>query len=223
MTTSGKTLTQRIAAIEALDLEPIKFKAMLSIDDDGYGWSAEQAQRAATNYKRYLTLRTKHPTATLVPDREADHFWHMHILDTRKYAADCDNIFGGFMHHFPYFGLRGEDDARNLGDAFATTQRLLAEEFGEVATRAAAFCADVPPSLKAAFCADVPPSLKAAFCADVPPSLKAAFCADVPPSLKAAFCADVPPLARAAFCAVEPPPGTDAAWCAVEAPAPLTR
>jgi hypothetical protein len=206
MTTSGKTLAQRIAAIEALDLEPIKFKTTRPNDDDGYGWSVEQAQRAATSYKRYLILRAKHPAATLVPDKDTDRFWHMHILDTRKYAVDCDKIFGKFMHHYPYFGLRGEDDARTAGDAFATTQRLLAEEFGGGATRAAAFCADELPPQKAAFCADELPPQKAAFCADELPPQKAAFCADELPPQKAAFCAD------------QLPPGIDAAWCAYVQP-----
>lgn len=27
--------------------------------------------------------------------------WHAHILFTQKYAADCDRIFGSFLHHFP--------------------------------------------------------------------------------------------------------------------------
>jgi len=199
MTTSGKTVAQSLAAIEALDLEPIKFKAMRS--DDGYGWSKAQADRTAIAYKRYLVLLAKHPGVTLAPDQDTDRFWHMHILDTRKYAADCDAIFGRFIHHFPYLGLRGEDDARALDTAFATMQRLLAEEFGEGAVQAAAFCADVPPTgMQAAFCADVPPTgMQAAFCADVPPAgMKAAFCADVPSTgMKAAFCADVPPSTQA--------------------------
>jgi len=186
MTTSGKTLTQRIAAIEALDLEPIKFKTTRPNDDDGYGWSAEQAERAATSYKRYLVLRAKHPTATLVPDKDTDRFWHTHILDTRKYAADCDNIFGEFMHHFPYFGLRGEDDERSLGDAFAATQRMLAEEFSEGATRAAAWCA-AESQPRAAWCAAEAPTQKAAWCAVEAPPQKAAWCAvEAPPERLAA-------------------------------------
>jgi hypothetical protein len=27
-----------------------------------------------------------------------------------KYAQDCETVFGYFLHHFPYAGLRGEDD-----------------------------------------------------------------------------------------------------------------
>jgi len=167
---SSKTLEQTITAIEALDLEPIKFKA--TRQEDGYGWSAEYAERMAQSYKCYLILQAKYPDATLAPDQDTDRFWHMHILDTRKYAADCEAIFGHFLHHFPYLGLRGEDDARALEVAFEKMKTLLALEFGpqqhpEGAMRAAAFCTG---ETKAAFCTG---ETKAAFCTG---ETKAAFC-----------------------------------------------
>lgn len=90
-------LAQTISAIAALDLTPIKFKA--TRQEDGYGWTPEHADRIALAYKRYLTLHAKYPDLMLAPDQEVDHFWHLHILDTRKYAADCEAIFGYFLHH----------------------------------------------------------------------------------------------------------------------------
>ncbi|HEV8312400.1 MAG TPA: hypothetical protein VGQ23_04985 [Burkholderiaceae bacterium] len=177
---SSKTLEQTIAAIEALDLEPIKFKA--TRQEDGYGWSPEYAERMAQAYKHYLILQAKYPELTLAPDQDTDRFWHMHILDTRKYAADCEAIFGEFLHHFPYLGLRGEDDAKALDDAFAKMKALLAQEFGaaaqhpEGATQAAAFCTG---ETKAAFCTG---ETKAAFCTG---ETKAAFCTG---ETRAAFC-----------------------------------
>ena len=129
--TQCRTLEQTIAAIEGLDLTPIKFKACRK--EDGYGWSAGYADRMEVAYKRYLMLHAKHPDLTLAPEQDVDRFWHMHILDTRKYAADCETTFGYFLHHFPYLGLRGEDDAKALQAAFLEMQRLSAEEFGEPA------------------------------------------------------------------------------------------
>ena len=123
-----KTLEQTIRAIEAMDLTPIKFKATRS--EDGYGWTDAYADKMEIAYKRYLILHARHPEMTLAPERDIDRFWHMHILDTRKYAADCDATFGRFVHHFPYLGLRGEDDAKALDAAFATMQQLYVEEFG---------------------------------------------------------------------------------------------
>ncbi|HUG26081.1 glycine-rich domain-containing protein [Piscinibacter sp.] len=205
MTSSAsKTLARTIAAIEALDLEPIKFKA--TRQEDGYGWSAEHADKMEIAYKRYLILHAKHPEMTLAPDQDTDRFWHMHILDTRKYAADCEATFGHFLHHFPYLGLRGEEDAQALQTAYAEMQRLCAEEFGEAKPGSR-------DGQRAAWCA-VEPTAKAAWCA-VEPTTKAAWCA-VEPTAKAAWCA-VEPTAKAAWCAIEP--GTQeaaAAWCAIE-------
>src|SRR2546423_1851962 len=145
------SLEQTIAAIEALDLTPIKRKAMHR--EGGYGWSAEYADRMAAAYKRYLILHAKYPERTLAPDEDVDRFWHLHILDTRKYAADCDATFGRFLHHFPYLGLRGEDDEAALHAAHAEMQALLAGEFGAAdgATQAA-WCSIEPTKAKAAWC-----------------------------------------------------------------------
>jgi hypothetical protein len=206
MTSSGKTLAQTLAAIEALDLAPIKFKAMLSVDDDGYGWTAERAQHAATAYKRQLILSAKHPETTLVPDRDTDRFWHLHILDTMKYAADCDAIFGHFIHHHPGFGLRGVDDARAAEEAFATTQRLLVQEFGESAIGTAAWCG-ATNGAKAAWCGATN-GAEAAWCGATN-GAKAAWCGATN-GAKAAWCGATNG-AKAAWCGATN--GAKAAWC----------
>ena len=58
-------------------------------------------------------------------------FWHCHILDTKKYADDCQHALGFFLHHFPYFGMRGEEDSQNLRRAFEETLTLIEREYGE--------------------------------------------------------------------------------------------
>ena len=60
-------------------------------------------------------------------------FWHFHILDTLKYQEDCDNIFGYFLHHFPYFGMRGQEDEANLKEAWNSTISLYEKTFGKQA------------------------------------------------------------------------------------------
>jgi hypothetical protein len=121
--------------IEALDLGPIKFKLM--DEDDGEGWSLTRANVAEREYKRFLILN-RDSEGTIVPSKEIDTFWHYHILDTAKYAEDCDAVFGKFLHHFPYFGLRGADDAANLETAFAYTKATYESRFGEPMLRSAA-------------------------------------------------------------------------------------
>ncbi|TMH27060.1 MAG: glycine-rich domain-containing protein-like [Betaproteobacteria bacterium] len=139
ISTSIPTRDQTIEAIEALDLGPIKFKACCK--EDGYGWSTEYADQMETAYKRFLILSAKYPHLTLAPSRDIDRFWHTHILDTRKYAEDCDATFGRFLHHFPYLGLRGEDDARAQKVAGETMRQLYRREFGEELPTAGAWCA----------------------------------------------------------------------------------
>jgi hypothetical protein len=205
----GRTLEQTLQAIDALDLGLIKFKATRT--EDGYGWSAEYADQMEIAYKRYLKLHAKYPEMTLAPEQDIDRFWHMHILDTRKYAADCEATFGEFLHHFPYLGLRGEGDEKALEAAFDKMQELYLQEFGEPMAPAAAWCAK-EPTAKAAWCAKEP-TAKAAWCAKEP-TAKAAWCAKEP-AAKAAWCAKEP-MAKAAWCAIEPVAPTRAAWCALE-------
>ena len=153
--THSTTLEKTICAIQALDLTPIKFKT--TRNEDGYGWSADYADKMALAYKRYLILHAKYPEMTLAPEQDIDRFWHMHILDTRKYAADCEATFGHFVHHFPYLGLRGEEDAKALEAAFVKMHQLYAQEFGEpvpALQRDAAYCAaETDVQSKAAYCA----------------------------------------------------------------------
>ena len=60
-----------------------------------------------------------------------DEVWHQHILDTNAYAEDCERIFGHFLHHYPYFGMEGEEDQAKLQSCFEETQGIWVEEFGE--------------------------------------------------------------------------------------------
>src|SRR5258708_13957675 len=138
MQSEGKPVEQIVAAIQALDLEPIKFKLMDT--EEGQGWPREYVEQMAIAYKRFLTLSVKYPEETIAPSKDVDKFWHGHILDTMKYAEDCQNVFGYFLHHFPYFGMRGEEDAANLAEAGRTTKRLYEKEFGETIPSRASMC-----------------------------------------------------------------------------------
>lgn len=141
----SKTVQEIVAAIEALDLEPIKFKLM--DEEEGEGWSREYVDQMEIAYKRFLTLVIKYPEQSLAPTKDIDTFWHGHILDTMKYAEDCHKVFGFFLHHFPYFGLRGEEDASNLAEAGKTLDRLYEREFGERIAAAATVCGAAQPTV----------------------------------------------------------------------------
>jgi hypothetical protein len=123
------SLQDGFATISALDLEPIKVKLMHK--ESGEGWSLEKAKAIEFEYRRYLYLMKKFPNEQAAPSMDVDTFWHYHILDTLKYAQDCQEVFGHFLHHFPYLGLRGEEDLlahQQVGDRM----RVLYEDtFGE--------------------------------------------------------------------------------------------
>ncbi len=116
-------------AIAALDLEPIKVKLMHQ--ESGEGWSLERANAVEFEYRRFLFLMKKYPNEQTAPLVDVDTFWHYHILDTMKYAADCEAVFGYFLHHFPYIGLRGEDDEAAHQRVGRRMQELYEATFGE--------------------------------------------------------------------------------------------
>jgi hypothetical protein len=128
-------------AIVELDLDPIKVKLMHK--ESGEGWALEYANTVEFEYRRFLYLMKMFPNEQIAPLFDVDVFWHYHILDTLKYAADCETVFGYFLHHFPYVGLRGDDDQiehelagnrmrelyeATFGDAYVGTEQVLAAD-----------------------------------------------------------------------------------------------
>jgi hypothetical protein len=114
--------------LNQLDLDPVKVKLIKSEN-----WSRHKVDEVEVQYKRYLWLVYKYPNKSIVPSKDVDTFWHNHILDTGKYAEDCERIFGYFVHHFPYFGMRGSSDERKLRRAAQETRNLYLAEFQDVA------------------------------------------------------------------------------------------
>lgn len=115
--------------VDALDLEPIAFKLMHPHPGEtvmGLG----DADQVIAAYRGFLKLSAWYPHERIVPSRAIDEAWHAHILDTAKYAADCEAVFGHFVHHFPYFGLRGAGDEADWRAAYERTRELFGEHFG---------------------------------------------------------------------------------------------
>ncbi len=124
------TVMQAYERAKSLDLTMVRRKLM--DEQHGLGWGQEKTAEAEDLYLRFLALQTASSSSThkVVPPRVVDEFWHQHILDTRKYAADCESIFGEYLHHFPYFGMRGPEDERALQASCAWTRALFGEHFG---------------------------------------------------------------------------------------------
>lgn len=99
--------------------------------EEGEGWSLEKVKAIAVKYRKFLILKMRYPDITISRSRDIDKFWHYHILDTSKYMTDCNNIFGAYLHHFPYLGMSGEKDKADLEKCFEQTKQLYFENFGE--------------------------------------------------------------------------------------------
>lgn len=90
-------------------------------------WLKEHAEHCAQRYKNFLSLHIKYANIPLVPTKEIDEFWHNHILHTKKYLYDCEQLFGGYLHHTP---LAPADDLNELIHDFQRTKQLYFAEFG---------------------------------------------------------------------------------------------
>jgi hypothetical protein len=187
------------APFKALDLNPIKTKLMH--EASGEGWSEARTNAVETEYRRFLFLMKKYPDAGASPTVDVDTFWHYHILDTMKYARDCEAVFGFFLHHYPYVGIAAGTEGEHV-QAGERMRALYEAEFGVVVRGDAAFCASPgKPAGATAFCASPGKPAAAAngtaFCASpgepVTRGADSAFCAS--PGLpaimtsKIAFCA----------------------------------
>jgi hypothetical protein len=198
-----------INAVMQLDLEPIKMKLMHAAS--GEGWSLEKANAVEKEYRRFLCLMKMYPEEDTAPLVDVDTFWHYHILDTMKYAADCEQAFGYFLHHYPYVGMRGEDDEQFRLDSGDRMRELYEATFGETypGAQAAPATNDILLDSKAgavtAYCAS--PRIEAAYCAS--PRVKAQAGRGDGAVAATAYCAS--PRAETAYCAS---PRIEAAYCA---------
>lgn len=128
------TAADALEFLSVIDLTMVRLK--LANPDDGEAWDEDQLELGEREYRRFLVLHLMYPDAAIVPCGFVDEFWHTHILDTMAYAEDCESVFGFFLHHFPYFGMRGDDDAAELATAYDLTLDYYAAAFGEHAHEA---------------------------------------------------------------------------------------
>jgi|SRR5580704_1217628 hypothetical protein len=116
--------------INYIDCSMIKQKLTQGAEEGGPGWSAETANKVEEKYKMWLFLKLKYQNEVLPPSREIDAFWHAHILDSHAYFRDTQAVFGKYLHHYPYFGMRGKADHEKLLSAFENTKKIYREEYG---------------------------------------------------------------------------------------------
>src|SRR5271167_499441 len=86
--------------ILALDLNAVRVRLT---EKKGWWWSLRyKPMRLEKEYRQFIYLIATNPDRLVIPwSQPLDDFWHEHILDTAKYAADCQNVLGKFIHHNP--------------------------------------------------------------------------------------------------------------------------
>jgi len=210
---TNRPIQQVIAAIRALDLEPIRERVRDA--ELGKGWSREHAERVELEYRNYLIMLAKHPEdmEDIVVSREVDEFWHTHILHTMKYTEDCERVFGRYLHHNPHGGKRTQADIRRKATQTMKTrqwyeqERLQGTRFCAASTVENAGYGGASVEDRRAYCAAALSSR--AYCAAAP-GKEAAYCAAAL-GKEAAYCAAA--LGKeAAYCAAAL--GKEAAYCA---------
>lgn len=128
---SDNSLLTYDPTIDRLNLDRVIAKSMDSYS--GYGWSADIAFQLANLYRAFLFLCKTYPNEVIVPIKEVDEFWHLHILDTRNYMADCEAIFGYYLHHYPYAGLTGSSSREEDEELFKIrTLELIEKHFPQL-------------------------------------------------------------------------------------------
>jgi hypothetical protein len=142
-TVTTKPTNEVLAAIQALDLESVKTRLM---DRElGEGWTREYADSVEDAYKTFLSMVVKHQDRAeeIMLSKDVDEFWHTHILQTMKYADDCEAVFGKFLHHAPHVGELTSADHERRAALTAKTRELYEREFGGTQNAEAAWAGHV--------------------------------------------------------------------------------
>lgn len=119
----AQMIRARLVPMEKLphvpELDRVRFEQFLALDlspvfdqlVNRKGWTPERAAGTEYRYRCFYYLLANDRQFRSVPTEEIDEFWHQHILNTRKYAADCQQVAGRFLHHNPSFGANADEIA----------------------------------------------------------------------------------------------------------------
>jgi hypothetical protein len=112
--------------VAALDLKSVRQKFAFK---KGWWWrTRHDAKLIEREYRQFLYLIICNPGQTVVPwSHDLDDFWHQHILDTEKYAQDCNAIMGSFIHHNPNL----PEGSSPHTEAFAATRVMYKTAFSD--------------------------------------------------------------------------------------------
>src|SRR6266508_3085616 len=201
---TNRPTKQVIAAICALDLEPIKLRVM---DPElGEGWTREYAESVERAYRNYLTMLVKHPenTEDIVVSKDVDELWNAHSLHTMKYTEDCERVFGTYLHHNPDISGRAPAEIERKAALVEKTRCLYQQEFGRPqncnTAANAALCGAAIRMEDAAMCGAAVRTGNAAMCGAAIRTEDAAMCGAAVRIENAAMCGAAVRAENAAMC-----------------------
>ena len=119
-----ESVDNALALVSSIDLSKISAKLQ-----SHYGVSGDDVEVMSDLYRKWLALHMCYPNAELTPNELLDEYFGTHIFwILRAYSRDCEKLFGFYLHHYPYFGLEGDEQARDAG--FDLTNALFKKHFG---------------------------------------------------------------------------------------------
>ena len=190
---TDRTVERAVAAVEALDLEPIRLRVMDA--ERGEGWTSERAESVERAYRTYLAMLVKHPEAmeSLVVSKDVDEFWHTHILHTMKYTADCQRVFGTYLHHNPQIEARSSADIERTRRLYDSAAPLLSEGRN-------AYCSAAVKTEQAAYCSAAVRTEQPAYCSAAVRAEQPAYCSAAVRAEQPAYCSAAVKIEQAAYC-----------------------
>jgi hypothetical protein len=106
--------------IASLDLASISYLAVLN-----ERWGLEKVDAIEFEYRCWLQCVRDYPEEVIVPSFDCDLYWHSHILFLGLYLEQSRRLFGRVLLHFPFSGVRGEDDAALQEARFLKSRRIV--------------------------------------------------------------------------------------------------
>lgn len=123
MLRAGDAIAARVAGVD--------FAPLLARVQRRLGWSADYSARVLIEYKRFMELKCAlrdFSADKLTPPLAVDEMWHLHVLDTKRYKTDCQEMAGdlAFIHH----DADGDADADARAERIRTVRMAYEARFG---------------------------------------------------------------------------------------------
>ncbi len=102
-----------------------------------YEWTEDRASQATGRYEKLFKLFGK--GVSIVPTKEIDAVWHLHMLDPISYYESCMSYHNKLIEHSPALDS-SEEEKNNLNSLFLETSKIWKETYGEEYSGIAADC-----------------------------------------------------------------------------------